>query len=208
MADEELTAGVDDVVARPRKSPWDIALDFTLRYEGGYAKNPLDRGGETFRGISRNHWPTWPGWLAVDRIMEQVPREHLNRILMADTDLTLLAIQFYRENFWDKISGDRLPGKYAIACFDFAVHSGNVTAVRIRQYVVGAHVDGWAGPQTVEACRAAGEPGLVDYFAARAKLLHDIMTRDESQRVWCRNWFRRLFKLADVVLDGPGVDFV
>jgi hypothetical protein len=44
----------------------DVALGFTLGYEGEWVNDPDDRGGETYRGISRVHWPKWAGWAIID----------------------------------------------------------------------------------------------------------------------------------------------
>ncbi|MDR1034997.1 MAG: hypothetical protein LBT40_00015 [Deltaproteobacteria bacterium] len=43
--------------------------------EGGWANNPADSGGETFRGIARNFHKSWPGW-AIDRRGPKVRRYH------------------------------------------------------------------------------------------------------------------------------------
>ena len=179
---------------------WEEALKFTLGYEGGYANSPWDAGGETFRGISRRFWGSWEGWVLVDQIRAAAPTD-FRTVLLQDQTLLQEAMNFYRRNFWDQINGDALPHNYAIAAFDMAVHSGVQTAVRILQYSVKAHVDGVVGPRTVQACLDAGEPGLITYLAARAKLLHEIMVNRDDQKVWAMNWFKRLFKLADIVLE-------
>src|ERR1035441_4044145 len=36
--------------------------------EGGYANNPADAGGETYKGIARKFWPQWCGWKYVDGV--------------------------------------------------------------------------------------------------------------------------------------------
>ena len=35
-------------------------------FEGGYSNDPLDCGGETIYGISRQAHPHWPGWTMLD----------------------------------------------------------------------------------------------------------------------------------------------
>ena len=39
----------------------------TAASEGGYSNDPEDPGLETYCGISRRHWPKWPGWKEIDR---------------------------------------------------------------------------------------------------------------------------------------------
>ncbi len=40
----------------------------TLKHEGGYANNPNDKGGETYRGIGRKANPNWKGWGFIDQV--------------------------------------------------------------------------------------------------------------------------------------------
>ena len=37
-----------------------------MEHEGGYVDDRDDRGGETYRGISRNNFPDWKGWKKID----------------------------------------------------------------------------------------------------------------------------------------------
>ena len=187
-------------------TPWGIALDFVLNYEGGWCNNPGDRGGETFRGISRVFWPAWEGWSLVDTIKTERP-DDFAAVLFQDFDLKEMVSKFYRVNFWEPCGCDMLPGKVAAAVFDFAVNSGDKVAVKQLQATLGAEVDGVVGPQTVKAAFDAGEEGVIKYLAARAKFLHAVMDNNPSQQVWAINWFRRLFYLANVVLEGQGVNF-
>lgn len=179
---------------------WPVAIQFVLSYEGGYANDPSDTGGETFRGVSRRSWPLWEGWEIVDRVKSAFP-EDFRSVLLRDDDLRLRATDFYRQNFWAAIHGDELPDKFAVALFDAAVHSGVKRAVRLLQSALDEYADGVVGPKTVKACFDRGENGLIEFLAARAELLHNIMVNHEKQRMWALNWFKRLFKLANVVLE-------
>jgi lysozyme family protein len=38
----------------------------TKMFEGGYADDPADSGGETIFGVSRANFPNWPQWPRVD----------------------------------------------------------------------------------------------------------------------------------------------
>jgi lysozyme family protein len=42
------------------------AHSIVMNNEGGYANDPSDRGGETYKGISRNNFPNWKGWKLID----------------------------------------------------------------------------------------------------------------------------------------------
>lgn len=178
---------------------WEMALGFTLAYEGGWVNAPNDLGGETYRGISRVNWPAWRGWEVIDaeKKLDGFPGR-----LVGISTLVEEVIEFYRINFWEPIHGEELPIKMAVALFDFAVNSGVSRAVRTMQIVLGATVDGDIGPRTIKAAHEAGENAVVELLARRAKFLHEIMDNDPTQKVWAMNWFRRLFRLANIVLEG------
>ena len=40
---------------------FDEAFALTMKSEGGYANNPNDTGGETYKGVSRKNHPKWNG---------------------------------------------------------------------------------------------------------------------------------------------------
>ena len=49
--------------------------DFRLAYkkieaaEGGYVNDPDDKGGETYKGISRKANPDWNGWINIGIVL-------------------------------------------------------------------------------------------------------------------------------------------
>jgi len=43
-------------------------LNDTLKHEGGYANHSADKGGETYRGITRKNNPNWQGWKYIDEV--------------------------------------------------------------------------------------------------------------------------------------------
>ncbi len=42
------------------------AYNLTSAHEGGYVNDAIDRGGETYRGISRVYHSSWKGWSNID----------------------------------------------------------------------------------------------------------------------------------------------
>lgn len=193
------------------RSPRDEALLFSigdghqdLGYEGGYSSDPNDKGGETFRGISRVMHPGWMGWEKIDSLKSFL---EFPSCAIYDGALADMVREFYVKEFWERIHGEELPGKMAVTAFDFAINSGVDRATRILQISLGVAVDGNIGPKTIKAAYDAGESGIISYLARRAKYLHEIMDNDPTQQVWALNWFRRLFKLANIVLVGDSTRF-
>ena len=72
------------------------AFEKMIRNEGGYKLHNIasDRGGQTYAGIARNSHPNWPGWRFIDAND------------LDNAELTQRVREFYKAQFWDKISGD------------------------------------------------------------------------------------------------------
>lgn len=90
--------------------------------EGGYANNPSDSGGETYRGISRVYHPFWSGWSWIDQYKND------NGAISHGTvfpELESQVQQFYIDNYWSHIQGNLITDQQvANAVFDFCVQSG------------------------------------------------------------------------------------
>lgn len=103
--------------------PYTLAFAKTMKHEAGYADVIGDKGGETYRGISRVFWPTWEGWKLVDDWKGGVIG---SAALSASLDP--LVMRFYRVNFWDRFQGDAVAAlSVDIACelFDTGVNMGS-----------------------------------------------------------------------------------
>lgn len=84
-------------------------LAFTLKREGGYVNNPLDKGGPTYKGITINRYSEYLKHEATIEELKTMPYAHLQDI--------------YKE-YWDGVSGDTLPMGVDLVAFDAAVNSG------------------------------------------------------------------------------------
>lgn len=111
-----------------------------LKYEGGYVDHPQDPGGPTNKGITQAVYDAW-------RKRNQQPTQSVRYI--NDTEVGAI----YRQEYWDKISGDDLPSGIDFAVFDYAVNSGVSRAAKTLQGVVGVTQDGQIGPQTIQATK-------------------------------------------------------
>lgn len=106
---------------------FEIAFRNTVEHEGGYVFNNDDRGGETYRGITRRWYPDWPGWITIDSIEN---KSTLSEIL----PLQDMVEKFYRDEFWYKIKGIALGNQdLANLLFDTAVHTGVPDANKFLQ---------------------------------------------------------------------------
>jgi lysozyme family protein len=188
-----------------------VALARTLEFEGGYADDPADKGGETYRGVSRRHHPRWSGWRIVDRARGEpgFPGS------LAKSKLLARAVEaLYRREYWDVLGGDRMPADAVAAeVFDAAVHLGVTRAARLLQRGLNLLnrdtsgrrdlvVDGLIGPKTqrslAERLRADGTPRELTTVIGllRGGLYIDTVTVDPSQKRFIRGWLRRIGPLA------------
>jgi lysozyme family protein len=138
-------------------SNFNTALNLILKHEGGYANNPLDRGGETYQGIARNYNASWAGWAILDNIANKT----WNAVY---SQLDYHVEAFYKSQYWDrhKLGGIQ---SQAIAnlVFDWLVNSGQAGR-QIQQVLVSMGqnivVDNVIGQQTVNAINAVNQAEL------------------------------------------------
>ena len=161
------------------------AYERVIVIEGGYVLHDVknDRGGQTYAGIARKHWPAWQGWSYVDR--NSVPPTPLVR-------------EFYRAQFWDKIKGDEiLDQDVATSVYGCAVNMGVKVATRLVQVVVQTTPDGDFGPRTLSALNAFNPALFLARFSiAKVARYAEIVRRDRSQGVFLLGWLHRVLKEA------------
>lgn len=162
--------------------------------EGGYANNPGDHGGETYRGIARNYWPAWKGWLIIDAA--KADGKQPNSIKSKPLDQ--LVSDFYLGNFWAVLAAGQITAQeVADELFDTAVNMGISRAARFLQdalTILGEKVaiDGKVGPATIAAANRVNPVLLVRILniLQGARYL-DIVRADPSQRTFLNNWLNR-----------------
>jgi len=124
------------------------AIKRVLLTEGGYANDPDDAGGETYKGVARKFWPKWVGWVIVDRLRGQPNFPHN---LKGNITLDEYVMLFYKTNFWDKIGGDFIDDQeIGNNLIDAAVNEGIKGAVKRAQSIVGLAPTGIETPELIE----------------------------------------------------------
>lgn len=144
---------------------FDHLIERVLGHEGGYVNDPRDPGGETQWGIAKRSYPTLD----------------IRALTRGD------AIQIYRRDFWQRVSGDMLPPAFAFQALDAAVNHGIGQAVRWMQRAAGVADDGVIGPVTLAAVKRAAPADLVLLFnAERLDFYAKLTTFDAFGRGWSR----------------------
>ena len=109
------------------------AYENTIKFEGIYSNDVNDRGGETYKGISRKNYPDWKGWDIVDAIKKVYSKQQYNEIFIGNTGLQHFVEQFYYENFWLPLKLDSFDDEISLEVFDTAVNQGKHAAATYLQ---------------------------------------------------------------------------
>jgi lysozyme family protein len=183
------------------------AFEKMLPFEGEYANDPSDRGGETYRGIARRYHPHWPGWQVIDK-SRTTPR--FPGLLAGNRRLSRAVEKLYREHYWNPLGGDEiLDQAVAEVLFDAAVQHGGVRAARLLQEALNLlnrdvsgktdlAIDGRIGRKTLRAISAAidrdgSDQPLIELFALlRGEALLNTLRADRTQKRFLRGWLVRI----------------
>jgi lysozyme family protein len=176
---------------------------YVAPFEGGYANDPRDKGGETYKGIARNYNRNWEGWPIIDRYKAQMGGKIPTNYKFQDSNLDSLVIKRYKQNYWDKFLGDRIKSQdVANIFFDMYVNSG--AAVRLMQEVMRSLgknivVDGAMGEQTLTALNSLPPADVYNrYKEARRQYYYDIVESDPSQEKFLKGWLNRVNSFPDL----------
>ena len=129
------------------------ALDFVLKYEGGFSDNKNDPGGATNRGVTQATLSAWRG----------------HHVTINDVQSLTLdeASEIYRKQYWNLINGDQLPVGVDLAVLDYAVNSGVSRAIKALQAAVNIDQDGHLGLQTMDKVSQYHPEAIIDKICAR-----------------------------------------
>lgn len=170
------------------------AYNLTMAAEGGYANNPADPGGETFKGVSRNNNPNWSGWATIDAIKATSPPS-LNAALNANAGLLNQIQSFYQINYWNvNQTGSINDQQIANQVFDTSVNMGTGRGAQFLQQAAGVTVDRQVGPQTLAAVNGADAQTLYNAFIAIRKQYYiNLIAANPNLAQFKNSWFSRLW---------------
>lgn len=154
-------------------------FDLVMDLEGGLVlhTNPTESA-ETYAGIYKAAHPKWIGWVYLDE---------------GETPPKQFVVDFYKEEFWDKISLDDSMIKALV--FEYGVNAGISKAIKLLQTVVGAKVDGDIGPKTIEKIKAMDEGIIIDLYSL-ARIENYLNLANSNSRkygLYLRGWLNRVF---------------
>lgn len=180
---------------------FNLAIRYTLHFEGGYSNSKADSGGETFAGISRVYNPHWAGWKTVDAYKETKGISHISADLLSDIDFMNEIKAFYEANYWDVNRLSEIKDQQLAAnVFDTGVNMGTGTAMRFLQQAANntssrsqLAVDGKVGNKTLNAVNSLPVPLLYEnYNKLRRARYEAIVAVKPSQSVFMASWLGRI----------------
>lgn len=163
-------------------SLFELAIEKTLRHEGGYVHDVFDPGGKTNFGISQRSYP----------------RENIAALTREG------AIEIYRRDFWLPLYEQIASQELADELFDFGVNTGLRSAARVlqesvRYLSVGPLIpDGVFGQRTLEAVNACQPEILLREFRARQAYYYANIViaapdaAEPDKKRYLLGWFRRV----------------
>lgn len=179
-----------------------IAYKKTATVEGGYANNPRDTGGETWKGISRNNETNWIGWPIID-MYKKLPGFPGN--LKASTELENAVLRIYKSNYWDALNLSGINDqRMANELYDTGVNMGTGRAAIYFQRVLnviakdGLKVDGSIGPKTISffnSLRGSEKYIVWKLFnCLQGEKYVSICENNPSQKIFIKEWASRVFE--------------
>lgn len=167
------------------------ALDFTLANEGGFSDHPADHGGATKYGITKDDYEKWIG--------HEVSRYTIQNMHKTEAE------KIYNQFYWRPLNLDQVESQAIATCiFDMGVLCGISRSAKWAQDVCNVTQDGMFGPVTIEHLNSMDVDRFVAEFAATAALyFHDIVKRNQSQKVFLKGWTARAARLRTLHDNGP-----
>ena len=173
-------------------SALETALQFVLRWEGGFVDHRDDPGGRTNRGVTQGAYDNW-------RIRQGQSRRDVKDI----EDAEVHAI--YRTDYWLPPRCDLLPSPLDLVQFDTAVNMGVRRSVRFLQECIGCRADGDFGPATQRAASGCDTGAVLAAYCTRREDHYRLLVQKNPRlAVFMKGWMNRLNALRrEAGLPGP-----
>lgn len=182
-------------------------LPQTLKFEGGYANIPGDKGGETYRGISRKANPNWSGWKYIDRVKKPsiFSKEQPIKQNTVFPELEPEVARFYYTGYFVKNGFHLLSSTdIALVLFDWAVHGGyslakllSVVKNSFGRTFNAASFDAKVAALLESLNRSKLISALID---ARSNYLKSLVQSNPSQQKFESGWTKRVDELRNLTV--------
>lgn len=165
-----------------------------LKWEGGYVNDPLDKGGETNKGITISTWKSF-GYDVSEKILEikvgSKTYKNVTKSLYEMTDNQWYDI--FKKLYWDKWLGDKINNQsIANILVDWVWSSGGSTIKRVQK-ILGVKADGIVGNKTIDTINSANQEQLFEKIKNdRIVFVNNIVNNNLSQARFINGWINRI----------------
>lgn len=177
-------------------------VPFILRWEGGYVNDPLDRGGETNKGITIATWRS-KGYDCDTKIPTVIVGKktytNVTKSLYEMTEAQWLYV--LKSLYWDRWLADKIENQSIANLLVDWVWASGVHGIKIPQRILGVADDGIVGPKTIAALNARPQEQLFQQLKqARINFCETIVRNSPSQKRFLNGWLNRIneFKYSAV----------
>lgn len=148
-----------------------IAIEQTLKNEGGFVDDPRDPGGATNMGITQ----------------ADMPGQNMRELTVDQ------AVAYYSEHFWKPLYSQIENQPIANKLFDLGVLFGVGTAVEILEHVLEVPVDGVFGPDDLLHVNQAEPTSLLQTYKT-ALVTHAVAigAAHPQEQAFVGGWIRRI----------------
>lgn len=162
---------------------FEIALDLTLKDEGGFVNKAADRGGATNMGITLASLSAWRKTPCSVEDIQNLTKDE--------------AAKIYRAEFWTRMRMDQFKSQsIANAVFNIAVNCGPGRCAKFAQAAAGVKVDGIMGSGTIAAINAVDADVFLSKFVAGVRgYYNEIVAAHPEQQVFLKGWIARADRL-------------
>jgi lysozyme family protein len=162
-------------------------LEIILHHEGGYVDHPKDPGGATNLGVTKQTYEDWMGKVVTKDVIKA----------LTEADVTPI----YKKNYWNAILADDIPAGLDLCVFDMCVNGGRHRATKMLQQMVGAKIDGWIGPNTINMTKGYVESnGITKAIEEYQKIRQDFYESLATFKTFGKGWTRRVNETKESAL--------
>ena len=166
-------------------------INMILRNEGGYANDPSDSGGRTYKGISENNFPKWKGRKIINKHEPLKRGEYIK-----DEEI----FNFYLVHFYYKLKLDQINNLYISAhLLDHGVNAGISNGVKCLQRAlndilsIDIIVDGKIGPVTISEINNSNPKTLLSkLIEEREKYYKSLVDKNPKLKKFLNGWLNRI----------------
>jgi len=172
-------------------------LPFVLKVESGYANVKGDKGGETYRGITRKNHPEWDGWKTIDKKKPIAQGKVI-------PELEESVAKYYWDFEFNLPEFDMLNSiNVALILFDWRIHGGlspsKVQKMLTQRFKVKNNNSGSFDRDTILLMNKINEKQLSDALLdMRREKIASIIKKNPSQVKFKKGWTKRLDELESI----------